>query len=176
MFKKRLSKPIFPLSRQRPSDCAPSQGVIFAVILGLSGLISSAPAQAAMVFCNKTKEPLEAAIGYRDQVDDDNHGDWREDWFSEGWWRIEPGQCARVYKEPLQQRFYFYYAASLSTPTPEHRPFMWGGKYEFCTDNKAFRVEGDGNCEARGFKAKGFQQIDVGVNIRDYTLDFRDDQ
>lgn len=168
MFKIRQSKPFFHAFGPSLSAAA----IRIAVILGLIGTGMPHPANAAMVFCNKTKEPVEAAIGYRDTADEDNH----EDWFSEGWWRIEPGQCSRVYNEPLRQRFYFYYAASLSTPTPEHRPFMWGGKYEFCTDNKAFRVQGDGNCEARGFKAKGFQQIDVGINIRDYTLDFRDDQ
>ncbi|MBV8061485.1 MAG: DUF1036 domain-containing protein [Alphaproteobacteria bacterium] len=168
MLKKRLFTPLFRILGVSP----PARAASMAVILGLMGTVCPHQAQAAMVFCNKTKEPIEAAIGYRDTVDDDNH----EDWFSEGWWRIEPGQCSRVYSDPLKQRFYFYYAAGLSTPTPEHRPFLWGGKYEFCTDTKAFRVQGDGNCDARGYKAKGFQQVDVGVNIRDYTLDFRDDQ
>jgi uncharacterized membrane protein len=127
-------------------------------------------AHAALVFCNRTQQPIEAALGYRDQ----GEGDAGDTWISEGWWRIEPGQCSRVYGQPLKERFYFYYATALSATTPEQKPFAWAGKYQFCTDIKAFRVEGDGDCEGRGYRARGFQQIDLGPNTRDYTLDFRD--
>jgi uncharacterized membrane protein len=125
-------------------------------------------AHAALVFCNRTQQPLEAAIGYRGQAGND-----AEDWISEGWWRIEPGQCARVYNEPLKERFYFDYAVGL-TSAPNRAPFTWSGKYPFCADTKAFRVEGDGDCEGRGYQTKGFQQIDIGPNTRDYKLDFKD--
>jgi uncharacterized membrane protein len=126
-------------------------------------------AQAALVFCNRTQQPLEAAIGYRGTL-----GDQAEDWISEGWWRIEPGQCARVYNEPLKERFYFDYAVALSSPGRNKAPYSWTGKYPFCADTKAFRVEGDGDCESRGYQTKSFQQIDVGPNAHDYKLDFKD--
>jgi uncharacterized membrane protein len=121
-------------------------------------------AKAAMVFCNRTLTPIEAALGYREE----------ENWVSEGWWQIEPGQCARVFGRPFTQRFYFYYGTALATTGKDKPPFVWSGKYEFCTDTKAFRVEGDGNCEAQGYQTRGFQQIDLGSNTRDYTLDFKD--
>ena len=127
------------------------------------------PAQAALVFCNRTQQPIEAAVGYRGTVDND-----AEDWISEGWWRIEPGQCARVYNNALKERFYFDYAVALAPTAHNKTPFTWAGKYQFCADTKAFRVEGDGDCDSRGYQTKGFQQIDVGTNTRDYTLDFKD--
>lgn len=122
------------------------------------------PAQAAMVFCNRTQGAIEAALGYRDQTM----------WVSEGWWRIEPGQCSRVYGKPLTERFYFYYARALTAPARDKPPYIWSGKYEFCTDTKAFRAEGDGHCDDKQMESRGFQEIDIGSTIRDYTLDFRD--
>ena len=128
------------------------------------------PANASLVFCNRTQQPLEAALGHREHSDEDS----ADVWISEGWWRIEPGQCSRVYGQPLKERFYFYHATALSPNAPGKKPFVWQGKYQFCTDAKAFKVEGDGDCEGRGYRVKGFQQIDIGANARDYTLDFKD--
>ncbi len=121
-----------------------------------------------MVFCNKSEAPIEAAFGYRD-----TDADGSDSWISEGWWRIEPAQCARVYNKPLTQRFYFYYATALTVPNNGDTPQSWSGKYEFCTDTQAFKIEGDGNCAGRGYQTRGYQQIDIGANTRDYSLDFR---
>lgn len=123
-----------------------------------------------MSFCNRTAGPVEAALGYRD----DGDGSDAQSWVSEGWWRIEPGQCARVYGEPLTQRFYFYYAHALTQVSKDTPPTVWSGKYIFCTDDKAFRITGDGDCPTRNFQATGFQELDLGANTRDYTLDFKD--
>lgn len=128
-------------------------------------------AEAALVFCNRAQQPIEAALGHREQGEAEDAGDV---WISEGWWRIEPGQCSRVFGQPLKERFYFYHATALAPNAPGKKPFVWQGKYQFCTDAKAFRIEGDGDCEGRGYKVKGFQQIDLGPNTRDYTLDFKD--
>ena len=126
-------------------------------------------AQAALSFCNRTAVAVEAAFGHRDDEDSTT-----QTWTSEGWWRIEPGQCARVYGEALSQRFYFYYAHALTSVDKDTSPTVWSGKYVFCTDDKAFRVTGDGDCASRNYQSTGFQELDVGANTRDYTLDFKD--
>ncbi len=126
-------------------------------------------ASAALVFCNHTQGAIEAALGYRELADDQKAG-----WVSEGWWRIEPGQCSRVYGKPLNQRFYYYYGVSMAPVPTDKAPMTWAGKYQFCADNKAFRVEGDSGCEGQGYQVKGFQEVDVGANTKDYTLDFHD--
>lgn len=133
--------------------------LLFCVFLALP-----LPAKAALLFCNRAQAPIEAAFGYRDQ----------NLWLSEGWWQIQPGQCARITGKPLDQRYYFYYGRTLTTQQSSKQLPVWSGKYAFCTDNKAFRIEGDGNCEARGYKERGFQEIDIGPNRRDYTLTFND--
>jgi uncharacterized membrane protein len=124
---------------------------------------------AAMSFCNRTPGPVEAALGYRDDADST-----AQSWVSEGWWRIEPGQCARVYGQPLSQRFYFYYAHALTQTAKDIPPTLWSGKYIFCTDDKAFRIDGDTDCATRNYTSTGFQELDLGANTRDYTLDFKE--
>jgi uncharacterized membrane protein len=126
-------------------------------------------AQAALSFCNRAPVAIETALGYRDEANNRT-----ESWISEGWWRIEPGQCARVYSQPLTQRFYFYYARALEQASKDAPPTLWSGKYVLCTDDKAFRIEGDNDCAARNFQSIGFQELDLGANVRDYTLDFKD--
>jgi len=139
----------------------------FVVLAG--GLFSPLSAFAGMSFCNRTTSAIEAALGYRSDTEEQV-----EKWISEGWWRIEPGQCARVYAAPLIHRFYFYYAHALTSPSKDIPPTVWSGKYMFCTDTKAFRVEGDGNCGSRQYQSLGFQEIDVGPKNHDYNLDFKD--
>jgi uncharacterized membrane protein len=144
------------------------------MIRSLAGLIAflsiAAPlnAYAAMSFCNRTSGPIEAAIGYREDNDNNTQG-----FVSEGWWRIEHDQCARVYGQPLT-RFYYYYAHALTQTTKNTPPMTWSGKYIFCTDDKAFHITGDGDCPSRNFQSTGFAELDLGANTRDYTLDFKD--
>jgi uncharacterized membrane protein len=130
--------------------------------LATAGVFWASGAQAAFLFCNKTEALIEAAFGYREEGI----------WVSEGWWQMQPGQCARVYNKSLGQRFYFYYAHELAPIGANgKRPLAWGGKYAFCADGKAFRIDGDGDCEAKGYRTQGFQEVDVGGQ-RDYTLTF----
>ncbi|MFA6280253.1 MAG: DUF1036 domain-containing protein [Bdellovibrionales bacterium] len=138
------------------------RSVLFLAVLLLSVALSSA-AQAAFLFCNQTGVAIEAAFGHREE----------NIWISEGWWQIQPGQCSRVYNKPLSQRFYFYYAHALAAPSKNGKePMVWAGKYSFCADTKAFRAEGD-DCAAQHYQTKGFQEVDVGVRQKDYTLTFR---
>lgn len=138
----------------------------FPIMFAGAACLAPCAAHAAFLFCNETKSVIEAAFGQRDEGK----------WLSQGWWQIQPGQCARVYSKPLTQRFYFYYARALTLEGRDGKgPTVWSGKYSFCTDSKAFRVEGDTNCEARGFKAQGFQDVDVGLRQKSYTLTFQDD-
>lgn len=137
---------------------------VFLLLVIISFLWSS-PVNAAFLFCNKTEHTIEAAFGYRES----------SVWISEGWWQIQPGQCARVFSRPLTQRFYFYFARMLSPVSENGKPpLTWSGKYRFCVDKKAFKIEGDSNCEVRGYEEKGFQEVDVGTNRKNYTLTFED--
>lgn len=137
---------------------------VFCCFIGFFLVFQAAPSWAAFLFCNQTPYAIEAAFAYRD----DGY------WASEGWWQIQPKQCARVYDKELTQRFYFYHARALGTsPEETENAKVWGGKHEFCTDRKAFRIAGDSRCELRGYKTKGFKNIDIGARRKEYTLTFR---
>ena len=138
-------------------------------VFALAMMAYAPNANAALSFCNRTTTAVEAALGYRN---DENST--TQTWTSEGWWRIEPGQCARVFSEDLSQRFYFYYAHALASADKDTAPTVWSGKYIFCTDDKAFRVTGDGDCASRNYQSTGFQELDLGATTKDYTLDFKD--
>lgn len=130
----------------------------------ISSALTATPAWAAFLFCNQTSYVIEAAFAYRD----DGY------WASEGWWQIQPKQCARVYDKKLTQRFYFYHARALGSSKEEtEHAKVWGGKHSFCTDRKAFRIAGDSRCDVRGYKSKGFKDIDIGARRKEYTLTFR---
>lgn len=138
------------------------------VIVAAVTVLTPLPARAAFVFCNQTKITIEAAFGHRDD----------KLWVSEGWWQIQPGQCSRVLNKPLKQRFYFYYARELPSAAPvdgSRKPLIWSGKYPLCSNTKAFRIEGDNDCEKRDYRVTMFQGIDIGTVRRDYTLNFQDD-
>lgn len=140
-----------------PRICA-----LFIAVLGIAAVFSL-PTQASMTFCNRTDGAIEAALGKREN----------DSWTSEGWWLIEPGHCSKVLGGPLTDRFYFYYATALVKPAADQNPFTWGGKYQFCTSNQPFKIEGDAECEDKGLITRGFQEVDIGLNVRDYTLDFK---
>jgi len=134
-------------------------------LLAFAGIAAYAPpAKAAMSFCNRTEYALDAALGFRNGTA----------WMSQGWWRIEPGACAKVMSGHLTERFYFYYATSLVRTAKDKPPFEWTGKYQFCTLDASFRIEGDGECESKGYRTRLFGEIDLGPTARDYTLDFKD--
>ncbi len=104
-----------------------STGPIF-----LFALILAMPAAASFTFCNRTKQEVETAFARRNG----NH------WLSEGWWRILPQQCVLISAPPLTQRFYYYYARTISQPLR-----IWGGKYKFCSQPQPFTVKGDEDCQ-----------------------------
>jgi uncharacterized membrane protein len=122
----------------------PRAPLLAAALLLASGL--SAPAWAAFNVCNKTSLAVRVAIGRFDGVD----------WTSEGWWTIQPRQCAGLLTGPLDARYYYLYASDGAAG-------IWDGKFHFCVAPAArFKAAGRGNCRGRGFDRRGFFPVDTG--------------
>lgn len=121
--------------------------------LFVGACLSAAPALAGLTICNETDARQSIAIGYKD-------GD---NWTSEGWWTVRPGDCTTPVKGDLANRYYYYRA------TNPDRPFE-GEDYYFCTDPKAFTIVGDTDCQARGYREEEFSQIDTGPEALDFTF------
>jgi uncharacterized membrane protein len=113
-----------------------------AVLVFSFGLPSAARAE--LKFCNQTNEQVSVAIGYKAG----------EEWTSEGWWTIDPGQCKVPVGGVLKNRYYYYYADSDSN--------KWDGDFIFCTQDNKFTIQGDKDCKSRGYSPEGFRELDIG--------------
>lgn len=113
-------------------------------------VLSGTPALADFRICNQTPFSTHASIGYKE-------GD---EWVSEGWWSIEPGECTTPVAGDLKNRYYYIRA--------ENEKANWTGDYHFCYTNEAYTIVGDENCTNRGYKTGGFFEVDTG-NAHDWT-------
>ena len=113
----------------------------------------ASPALAGLEFCNTTGQEQSVAIGH--MVDGI--------WTSEGWWNIDDGDCASPIEDALLNRYYYYRAE-----VPDGR-FEDDG-YEFCIHTRAFTIEGQDGCAARGYELAGFKLIDTGDTATHFKL------
>ncbi|MBD2456667.1 DUF1036 domain-containing protein [Nostoc sp. FACHB-87] len=97
--------------------------------------------------CNQTNVSVTTAIGYAEN----------NKWYAEGWWKLSPRECARVYSSSLKNRYYYVYARSYGTS----ENLAWNGRSRFCVSNQAFKLSNSKTCE---IKSEGFRKIDVGNN------------
>jgi len=118
---------------------------LIAVVFGPMGFPSSASAD--FTICNNTATPASIAIGYKEN----------NDWVSEGWWNIDPGDCAAVVTGDLKNQYYYIRG--------EAEDGHWADDYNFCYIEEVFTIYGDTDCAARGYKTGGFQEIDVGTAL-----------
>lgn len=103
--------------------------------------------------CNQTNVNRWVAIGYsKDDM-----------WTSEGWWELEPNDCAQVIAGALQHRYYYYRAED-----PDER--FEGDGYMFCTVDDAFTIVGDQDCAGRGYEEVAFREVDTGPSATSFTL------
>jgi len=123
---------------------------------GLAAVLAMMPAvaEAGLEFCNEANETAYVAVGY--QVG--------EAWQSEGWWVVGPAECATVLPDDLANRYYYYRVQGI--------PFTADG-YLFCTIDDAFTIEGDSDCEARGYQSAEFALIDTGESALHFTVAMR---
>lgn len=109
-----------------------------------------------LTLCNETGEQAAAVIARQ-----------RNDaWESRGWWRLEPGACARVIAEALITRDIHVYAETLNQSRP-----LSGGTEIFCVAPSRFLSEGREECAERGYAEAAFRQIPEPVEGR-MTLTF----
>lgn len=127
------------------------------VVIAGAMLAMSQPAKAWYEICNKSSYYVYTAFGYHDG----------NAWVSEGWWDLNPGQCATVHEARLRNQKYYVYAES------HEADYFWEGDYPFCAIDDAFTIVGDENCNARGYYELGFFEVDVGRNPN-WTTDLID--
>jgi uncharacterized membrane protein len=130
---------------------------------GLAGVLAvgagTPDAKAGLRFCNESGRTQNVAVGYQ-------HGD---DWASEGWWVLRPGECKVAIGGDLKWRTYYYRIKSGGVSRKE------GANYYFCTKTQPFTIIGTHNrhhCSSRGYYRRGFKKVNV-ADALDFTINIR---
>ena len=117
-------------------------------VLGAACLTGMVPAAALadLKLCNATPGRVGVALGYQD----------KKGWATEGWWNIPSQTCENLLKGTLPSRYLYVHAVDYE------RGGEWSGTHYMCTKDSSFTIRDTKNCEERGFKRKGFYEIDTG--------------
>lgn len=112
------------------------------------------PEGPGFVWCNETGNTVMAAIANED----------KGTVISRGWYRIEPGKCARPEVLARARRVYSYAEAVDGNGQVIKRggkPLAWGGRVMLCTREAAFEVSDHKECGSRGLNAAGFASVEL---------------
>jgi len=110
-------------------------------------------------FCNDTEHLMWSALGAPKG----------ERYASRGWWRLAPGECAKVLKGELIAPKYFVYAL-LERESDEMA--LTGGAREMCVNTVLFDIEDNLVCEDHGYDIAPFREIETG-DAKSWTHHFR---
>ncbi len=139
---------------------------------GAMSLGSAQPALAerpvGLQFCAEDNEPRDAdifiAIAYhqRSEILDVAF----EDWVSQGWYRLPKEQslsCITILDQPLEQRYYYFYAYTGTPAVQGSMPRLWDGSHQFClVPQRSYSLgTAELNCSGKGAIFKGFREIDT---------------
>jgi uncharacterized membrane protein len=132
-------------------------------------LAGTAASYAELRVCNKSSYAADVSVGYYDDA---------KGWTSEGWWKINSGQCKAIVTSRLNNRYYYVYAEDTEGG-------VWGGpdsqdggvfcitSAEYTIYSNDYRNGNELNCGAGGYDAVKFNELDVG-NAADFTQNLLD--
>lgn len=119
-------------------------------------------AKLGLFFCNKTEQPVWSAIA-------EPKGESRYE--SRGWWKLEPGDCAKVIKGGLTADHFYAYGV-IEDARGERR--LAGGDKNFCINAVRFSSSTDTSCADQELDEAVFRRIEIGGQTS-ATFDFAAD-
>lgn len=131
----------------------------------IDALIEDANAREAKLgffYCNKTNDPVWSAIA--EPAEEDRYA-------SRGWWKIEPGDCAKIIKGELQHDHYYVYG--VIEEGMNERPLV-GGEKAFCVNAVMFKARNDLTCADQDLDEASFRRVEIGGS-KSATFDFLPD-
>jgi uncharacterized membrane protein len=111
---------------------------------------NAAEAKLGFFYCNKTDSPVWSAIA--EPEDEDSYR-------SRGWWRLEPGDCAKIIKGELQHDHYYVYGA-IEEGLNERQ--INNGDKAFCVNAVMFNAKNDLSCVDQDLDETTFRRIEIG--------------
>lgn len=127
------------------------------VVLTISLLFWGAPTvaneSAGFRVCNGMHEVTNVAVGR-----------WGgENWVTEGWWVVGPGQCATVHTGTDATRYNYVFAQDV------HGRTMLSGTTRMCVRPTAFVISQQSDCIAQGHVPALFTEVDT-TGVPDWTV------
>lgn len=120
---------------------------------------NASEAKLGLFYCNKTNNAVWSAVA-------ESEGD--EKYRSKGWWKIEPGDCAKIIKGALGKDHYYVYGL-IDDPAGERT--MTGGEKNFCTNLVMFNSANDLSCADQDLDEAAFRRVEIG-GAESATFDF----
>lgn len=90
---------------------------------------------------------------------------------SRGWWKLEPGACAKIVKGELKEDHYYVYGV-IEEGRGERR--LAGGDKTFCVNPVKFDLKSDKTCEDQEVEDAVFRRVDIG-GATAATFEFKSD-
>ena len=120
---------------------------------------NSREAKLGLFYCNKTNTQIWTAIA---EPSDD------KEYQSRGWWKLEPGACAKILKGELQHNHYYIYGV-IEEGLNERR--IVGGDKTLCVNSVMFKIDNKSPCADKEYDDAVFRRIEVGSS-QSATFDF----
>lgn len=139
----------FLKDRSLPADTA-NAATFFDVLLDAA----QRPEGTGFVWCNDTGNVVMAAIANED----------KGVIVTRGWYRVEPGKCARPEVQARARKVYSYgEAVDVNGQAIKRagKPLAWGGRTMLCTREAAFELSDHKECGTRGLSATGFTSVEL---------------
>lgn len=149
-----------------------SLALTLSLLVGAISIGSAKPAGAerpvGLQFCAEDTEPRDTdifiAIAYqqRSTILDITF----EDWVSQGWYRLPKDSslsCITLLDQPLEQRYYYFYAYTGTPDVVGSNPRRWDGSKQFCLipQQSYYLGAAELNCSEKGAVFQGFREIDT---------------
>lgn len=128
-------------------------------------LIEDANAREAKLgffYCNKASSAVWSAVAEPEENDL---------YASRGWWKLEPGDCAKIIKGELEHDHYYVYGV-IEEGANERR--LAGGDKTLCVNAVMFNVRSDLTCADQDLEEAAFRRVEIG-GAPSATFDFLPD-
>jgi uncharacterized membrane protein len=112
--------------------------------------------------CNKTSARIEVAKALN--VKSNSNAD--DDIISEGWYKLNPGECVTLYPGRLEYRYYLVFAQEISGSR------IWSGNIPICVSHQRFKIR-TSQCGS-GYNRRMFKEVDTGNERNGWTHSFTD--
>jgi len=134
-------------------------GLSLTIASGLGASVAFArPADASLTFCNQASEGKAAYVAIAYSLGNNN-------WKSQGWLNIQPGECATAVEGPLKNRYYYFGETD--------GDYVWRGDNRFCVSSKQFQLTGsDKKCSGANTRWEKFLEIDT-KDSADFTMNLK---